>query len=299
MEHFSSDFFHPTTTPNLRLAIQFGVGLERVDVAAATKEGIAISNIPADGTGNAEATSEHAMFLTMSLLRYATTDLNRRFQNQELGGLPAPRTVYRKNVTVVGFGSVGKVLTRYLIHMGAHVTVVRNRSWESITADEDSSGCHDTQLLTEKGSKASSLDEALPTTDVLILAVTMTPETLHLMNHETISLLPRGALIVNVGRGPLVEYGAIRAALTSGAVGGFASDVGVGGHPTAPSEPWDPKDELSQLENTLFTPHVGGYTDYSYDKMANKIVDAIECVMRGDPPPVWVNAAAAAGSDQP
>jgi phosphoglycerate dehydrogenase-like enzyme len=132
------------------------------------------------------------------------------------------------------------------------------------------------------------LEVALPTTDLLILACIMTPETFHLLNDTTISLLPRGALVVNVGRGPLVEHGAILRALQSGHVGGFASDVGVG-HPTKPSEPWDPKDELSLLENTLFTPHVAGYSDYAYTIMANTIVDAIESVIAGSPPPVWVN----------
>lgn len=283
MEHFTADFF--SAAPNLRLAIQFGVGLERVDVTAATEAGIAISNMPADsGTGNAEATSEHAIFLAMSLLRYAAYDLPYRFESQILGGLPAPRTLFQKWITVIGFGSVGKVLTRYLIGMGAIVTVVRNTSWTAA----DNPNCSDTQLLQEKGTKASSLQEALPTTDVLILALTMTPATLHLINDETIALLPRGALVVNVGRGPLVEHRAILGALQSGAVGGFASDVGVG-HPTLPSEPWDPKDELSLHQNTIFTPHVGGYTDYSYDKMANRIVDAIVCINQGKPPPVWVN----------
>jgi phosphoglycerate dehydrogenase-like enzyme len=79
-------------------------------------------------------------------------------------------------------------------------------------------------------------------------------------------------------------------ALTSGTIGGFASDVGIGGHPTnKPSEPWDPHDELSQFPNVLFTPHVGGYTDYSYSIMAKKVVDSIEHIIRGEPPPVWVN----------
>lgn len=69
---------------------------------------------------------------------------------------------------------------------------------------------------------------------------------------------------------------------------GFASDVGVG-HPSKTSEPWDPQDDLSKLDNVIFTPHVGGYCDYSYGYMANKIVDGIEAVVSGNPPPVWVN----------
>jgi phosphoglycerate dehydrogenase-like enzyme len=99
-----------------------------------------------------------------------------------------------------------------------------------------------------------------------------------------------GALVVNIGRGPLVEYSAIREALESGKVGGFASDVGVG-HATKPSEPWDCQDEICHFPNAIFTPHVGGYTDYSYSTMTHAVVDAIENVMNGKPPKVWVNKA--------
>ena len=78
-------------------------------------------------------------------------------------------------------------------------------------------------------------------------------------------------------------------ALRSGQLGGFASDVGIG-HPTKPSEPWDPDDEISKLPNVLFTPPVGGYSDAAYEAMSQRIVDAVENVILGKAPPVWVNA---------
>jgi phosphoglycerate dehydrogenase-like enzyme len=211
-----------------------------------------------------------------------------------MGGIPIPRTLYKKRVTVVGFGAVGSCLVHYLVTMGADVTVVR-RKWPpperegaSDPAQDGSAGHSAATFLPSSIHKSTSLREALPTTQVLILACTLTPETVHCINRETIGLLPPGALVVNVARGGLVEHGAMLEALKSGAVGGFASDVGVG-HPTKPSEPWDPHDEISQLPNVLFTPHVGGYTDYSYSVMSRMVVDAIEHVGRGEPPPVWVN----------
>jgi phosphoglycerate dehydrogenase-like enzyme len=299
MEKFSSDFFHPTTTPNLRLAIQYGVGLEGMDLHAATNAGIAVSNIPADGTGNAQATSEHALFLAISLLRYdAQNEFSRRFQERSLGGLPIPRTLYQKRVTVVGFGAVGSCLTNYLVTMGADVTVVRRRPWEMAIADTVDSinkkGVNNQDksyaplFALDRIRKLNSLSEALPETQVLFLACPLTPETLHCINKETIALLPKGALVINIARGGLVEYEAMLEALLSGSVGGFASDVGIG-HPTKPSEPWDPEDEICSLPNVLFTPHVGGYSDVAYGIMASKIVDAIEHIVRGEPPPVWVN----------
>jgi phosphoglycerate dehydrogenase-like enzyme len=280
MERFDDAVFEAAVAnenETLRLVMQFGVGLEGVDVESATEKGIAVSNIPAQKTLNAEATAEHGVFLAMSLLRYAH-DLPRRFDAKELGGLPIPRTLFGKRVTVVGYGAVGSTLAKYLTELGAHVTVVRRRPWSTEDNNDDSGSIQ----------RAHSLAEALPTTDLVILACPATPETLHMMNDDTLALLPEGALIVNIGRGPLVEHGAILRALDSGQVGGFASDVGVG-HPDKPSEPWDPSDALSRHPRTLFTPHIGGYSDASYEHMSEAVVRAIECVIRGESPPVWVN----------
>uniref|UniRef100_A0A7S4HHJ2 D-isomer specific 2-hydroxyacid dehydrogenase NAD-binding domain-containing protein n=1 Tax=Odontella aurita TaxID=265563 RepID=A0A7S4HHJ2_9STRA len=277
MQHFDKDFI--SSAPHLRLIQQFGVGLERVDVEEATRNGIAVSNVPAIGSGNAEATSEHALFLAMSLLRRAFHDLPRRFEDGELGGLPLPRTLRGKHVTVVGYGAVGSTLCHYLVTLGAHVTAVRRREWCPIRDEE------------VKVKMLPCIKESLPTTDIVILACTATPETWHLLNDDTIALLKPGALVVNVARGPLVEYNAILEAVKTGAVGGFASDVGVG-HPSKPSEPWDPHDELSRHPNTIFTPHVGGYCDISYGehgKITEAVVNSIECAIRGKPPPNWVN----------
>ncbi len=280
MEAFPKDFFAPEITPKLRLVVQFGVGLEGVDVNEATERGIAVSNVPAEGTGNAQATSEHAVYLAISLLRgFPTEDYLSRFPNRSLGGLPIPRTLYQKQVTVVGYGAVGSCLVKYLSALGAQVTVVRKTPWEATKNTEDSIF------------KAGSLEEVLPNTDVLFLACTLTKETRSLINESTIALLPRGALVVNIARGALVDHSSMFSALQSGQIGGFASDVGIG-HSTKPSEPWDPDDEICNLgpnANVLFTPHVGGYCDASYSIMVQKIADSIEHVARGEAPPIWVN----------
>eukprot|EP00581_Thalassiosira_minuscula_P007346 CAMPEP_0183703542 /NCGR_PEP_ID=MMETSP0737-20130205/1246_1 /TAXON_ID=385413 /ORGANISM="Thalassiosira miniscula, Strain CCMP1093" /LENGTH=349 /DNA_ID=CAMNT_0025930313 /DNA_START=33 /DNA_END=1079 /DNA_ORIENTATION=+ len=276
MEFFDEEFLERAT--KLRLVQQFGVGLERVDVPFATQHGIAVSNVPALHSANAQATAEHALLLSMMLLRHVTTELPRRLRERELGGLPLPRTIFGKNVTVVGYGSVGSTLCHYLIEMGANVTAIRSRNWCPILDEH------------VRATKLSCITEALPTTDILILACTVTPDTWHLVNDQTLSLLPSNAIVVNVGRGPLVEYHSILSALKEGTIGGYASDVGVG-HDTKPSEPWDPNDELSLLPNTIFTPHVGGYTDVSYGEegsITRAVVEGMESVLlEGCPIPVW------------
>ena len=68
----------------------------------------------------------------------------------------------------------------------------------------------------------------------------------------------------------------------------FASDVGVG-HPGVPSEPWDPTDALSRHPRAYFTPHLGGYTDVSYDNVSAHVATAIRAVLRQESPDVWLN----------
>ena len=92
MQRFDAAFLQAAT--KLVLVQQYGVGLEGIDIQTATKLGIAVSNVPANGTGNAQATSEHALLLSMSLLRQTATELPKRLQNQILGGLPAPKTLF-------------------------------------------------------------------------------------------------------------------------------------------------------------------------------------------------------------
>jgi len=219
------------------------------------------------------------------LRSFPTQDYLSRFPNRSLGGLPLPRTIYRKKATIVGYGAVGSCLARYLTVLGASVTVLRKTPWENATNSNQQSNS------LPSIHKAKSVKEAFPDTDILFLACILTPETKSLLDSSTMALLKPGALVVNVARGALVDYDAMFSSLRSGHIGGFASDVGIG-HPTKASEPWDPNDPICHLgpnANVLFTPHVGGYCDASYDVMVRVIADAIEHVVRGEPPPVWVN----------
>lgn len=273
MQPFDAKYLE--SNPDLRFVQQVGVGLEGVDLQRATELQVAVSNVPAQGTGNAQATSELGVFLAMHLLRHVP-DWKRRVDAAEIGGLPLPRALCGKRVTVVGYGSIGKVLVSYLLALGADVTVVR-RSWPSDDTDD-------------RIRKSTSLEEALPEShDILFLACVLTPETKHMLNEQTMRLLKPSSLIVNIGRGALVEYEALQSALEDDRIGGFASDVGIGYTDGRPAEPVDPNDPLRRHANVLFTPHVAGYTDYAYDNMGHVIVDALERVQQGLTPGNWAN----------
>jgi len=288
MERFSGELLRDS--PLMQCVQQFGVGLEGVDAEACDELGIFLANMPGSATGNAEATAEIALWLTLGALRGAggTGDggeLAQKFQARILGGSPLPLTLHGKRITVVGYGSVGRVLCRYFSFLGAsRVAAVRRSPWSSVFDDSNDSESLERRLI-----RAESLDSALlNTTDVLVLACPLDDSTRGLVDAKLLADLPPGAVVVNVGRGPLVEHAAVLSGLESGRLRSYASDVGVG-HPTKASEPWDPEDPLSLHPRTLFTPHVGGYADIPWRTMANLCADAIQAVHRGDPPAFCVN----------
>ena len=122
--------------------------------------------------------------------------------------------------------------------------------------------------------------KALPSTDLLILTCTRTPETVHMIHADTLRLFPPTALVVNIGRGPWVAYDALRDALEDNRIAGLAS-----------SEPWDPADALSRHPHTLFTPHVGGWLCGLLEWENGRVGGG--CNRERDvgerPPAVWVN----------
>lgn len=246
----------------LKLVIQFGVGLEGVDVEGCTSLGIAVANIPSATSENATATAEHGLFLTMWALRKG---MESTFQSQRLGGRLTTQLA-GKTVCVVGHGSVGKRLSTILRCLGARTIVAHaHRSWregESCEGDER-------VTLEERG-------DAL----AVVLCCPLTSETRGMVNDGFVRGMRYGSILVNVGRGPLVQRNAVLDALNSGQVGAFASDVGIDDC-QRPSEPWDPSDPISLHPNALFTPHVGGYSDKSYSNMAHAVADAVQALIDG------------------
>lgn len=296
------------SAPRLKLVMQFGVGVEGVDRDACTRLGIVLSNIPADESGNAAATAEHALFLILTGLRGGVEYLQDGFAGRILGGPATARQLAKKKVLVVGHGSVGRKLVQLVLAFDAEVSVAHgHRAWD--LADEIDTRVQGTidsdQLKTGTSEKF----------DVVVLGCPLTWQTRGLVDDSFCTRLLRdNGILVNVGRGPLVLRSAILNALDTGSLAFFASDVGIldddlssssgssssssdGGAVVSPpkivrsrpSEPWDPDDALSRHPRAYFTPHVGGYSDGAYDFMSSAIADAIASIARSEPPVVWLN----------
>lgn len=183
-------------------------GFNNVDVAAAAELGITITRVPAYSP---HAVAEHAVALLLTLNRRIHRAHNRvREQNFSLAGLVG-FDIHGKTVGIVGTGKIGRVAAQIFRGFGARV----------LGYDP----CRDDTWSQEHGVDYADLDTVLQASDVLSLHLPLTPETLHLINQDTLARMKPGAYLINTSRGKLVETTALIAALKSGRLGGVALDV--------------------------------------------------------------------------
>lgn len=166
-----------------------------------------------------------------------------------------------RRVLLVGYGGVGKAVAARLAGFEAHLTAVASRA-----RDEDGVHVHG----------VDELPALLPDAEVVVLTLPGGDATRHIIGDRELSLLPEGALVVNVGRGTLIDTDALVAHLRRGRVRA-ALDV------TDP-EPLPPQHPLWSLPGVLVSPHVGGDTSAMRPRIARLVRDQIERMLRGDPP---------------
>jgi len=261
-----------TAGKKLRVVGRAGVGLDNVDVKAATERGILVVNAP---SGNVVSAAEHAVALLLAMLRKvpeAQVSLKAgewkrtKFVGTELQG---------KTVGLVGLGQVGARVAARL--RGWHVTLL---AFDPYVTPERAS---------ELGVKPVSLDELLSKSDVVSLHTPVTPETTGLLNAERFGRMKKGAFLVNCARGALVDDAALVAALDSGRLGGAALDVYA-------VEP--PKDfALMKHPKIVCTPHLGASTVEAQDRVAVETVEMLAEALKGSPFVAAVNLPFPPGGD--
>eukprot|EP01032_Pedospumella_encystans_P013691 gene13691-15746_t len=237
----------------LSMVMQFGVGLEGVDIPNATQAGVWVCKIPSEGTGNAQSCAEHAIFLALSLLR----NVSGMKKSLESGGLgnPMGRTLYKSTAIVYGYGGIGKQLVNRLLAFEMNVIVVT----KSGLCPESNEGSNNDER--ETGQNADNMG---------------------FVNKDFIAQLKPGVLIVNVARGGMVNYDDVYEALLSGAVGGLGTDV-------FSPEPFPLDTPILSHPNVIATPHIAGVTEVSYRNMAEKVAENVERIMLGEAPVGAVN----------
>ncbi|KAL4418773.1 hypothetical protein ABPG77_010378 [Micractinium sp. CCAP 211/92] len=286
--------------PRLKLIIQYGVGVEGVDICTATELGIWVTNIPSAGTGNAASCAEHAIFLMLAALRQhnAMADSIR----QRRLGVPLGQTLLGKTVLIVGFGNIARELAVRLKPFGVRITALRRKPWgrQARHAEQQDAGqalcrpfpgCQpDPGLeaaaeaaLADRGCWGQDSARLAAEADIIAVTCHQDEQNRGMVGAEFLAHCKRGVRIINVARGGLLDYEAVREGLDSGKIAGLALDV-------QEHEPVDPEHWLAQHPSVYLTPHIAGVTELSYRSMAEIVADAVRRVGQGRPPERLLNA---------
>uniref|UniRef100_A0A0D9WXH8 Phosphoglycerate dehydrogenase n=1 Tax=Leersia perrieri TaxID=77586 RepID=A0A0D9WXH8_9ORYZ len=240
----------------MKIIMQYGVGLEGVDVNAATEQRIKVARIPGKTTGNAVSCAEMAIYLTLGVLRKQKV-MDTAVKLKDLG-IPVGDTIFGKSVLILGFGAIGVELAKRLRPFGVKILATK-RNWSS-----DTLPCDIDELVDKKGGPEDMYDLAGEADIVGIV------------DHKFLSAMKKGSYLVNIARGRLLDYDAVFDNLKSGHLGGLGIDV-------AWTEPYDPEDPILKFSNVIITPHIAGVTEYSYRTMAKVVGDVALKLHSGEP----------------
>ena len=243
--------------PNLRAISNYAVGVDNVDVDAATARGIPVGNTPGVLT---ESTADIALALMLGIARrLAEGEAFVRAGQWSTWepGLMLGRDLHGATVGIVGYGRIGQAVGRRL----------------------EGFGC---ELLTTSRSGGVSLDELLERSDFVTLHCPLTPATRGLIGDDALARMKPTAYLVNTARGPVVDADALARALHAGEIAGAALDV------TDP-EPLPGDHPLLDAPNLLVVPHVGSATHATRGRMADIAVDNLLAGLAGKPMPHSVN----------
>ncbi|SDE56889.1 C-terminal binding protein [Auraticoccus monumenti] len=248
--------------PEVRVVSRYGVGVDTVDVAAATELGVAVCNVPDYGT---EAVSDHAIALVVATIRgLGALDRGVRAGRYDLGSssvLPI-RQFSSQVLGVLGCGRIGAATARKAAALGFRVLV------------------HDARLTegssTAEGWPVVALEQLLAESDVVSVHTPLVADTHHLLDAGAFAAMKRGAVLVNTSRGGVVDTDALVEALSSGQLHGAGLDV-LEEEPVATDHP------LTGLDNVILTPHTAFYSEESYGELKRRTAQNAVDVLRGEP----------------
>ncbi|CAN1192463.1 D-3-phosphoglycerate dehydrogenase 1, chloroplastic [Linum perenne] len=250
----------------LKVVGRAGVGIDNVDLAAATEHGCLVVNAP---TANTVAAAEHGIALLAAMARnVAQADASvkaGKWQRNKYVGV----SLVGKTLAIMGFGKVGTEVARRAKGLGMHVIA------HDPYAPADRARAIGVELVT--------FDEAIATADFISLHMPLTPTTSKMLNDETFAKMKKGVRIVNVARGGVIDEEALVRALDNGIVAQAALDVFT-------VEPPSPESKLVQHENVTVTPHLGASTIEAQEGVAIEIAEAVVGALKGELAATAVNA---------
>jgi D-3-phosphoglycerate dehydrogenase len=252
--------------PSLKVVARAGVGLDNVDIKAATTAGVMVVNAPTSNIiSAAELTFGHILSLARHIPAAHASLAAGAWKRSSYTGVE----LYEKTVGIIGLGRIGALITQRLQAFG--VTVIAYDPYVT------------TARAQQLGVELVSLDDLLRRADFTTIHMPRTPETLGMISDAQFALMKPTAFVVNVARGGLIDEDALHRALTSNTIAGAGLDVFV-------AEP--PKDSpLLALPNVVVTPHLGASTDEAQEKAGVSVAKSVRLALGGELVPDAVNVA--------
>ena len=254
--------------PKLKVVSRMGVGVDSIDLEAATDLGVLACNVP--GVNTVEV-ADHAMALLLALTRELVGNVNAT-KSGEWGRPTSPIRTYQRAVRriaghtmgIIGFGNIGRAFAQRIRGFGPARVVAYDPYVDQSAAD-----LYGVQMV--------DFDELLKCADFITIHCSGTEETRHLVDADALSKMKPTALLVNTSRGPVVDGFALAKALEAGEIEAAALDV-------TEIEPVPGDHPLLSLPNVLLTPHLAGFSPMFLSECPQKQAENVIRVLQGQPP---------------
>ena len=249
--------------PRLRFICVLATGYNIIDTEAAARQGVVVANIPAYSTMSvAQMAFAHILNITNHVASYAREVADGKWTNcpdfcfwdsalTELAG---------KTMGIVGLGNTGMATARIAVAMGMKVVAMTSKSADTLP----------------EGITPAPLDDVLASADVVSLHCPLTPSTRHLINAASIAKMKPSAILINTGRGPLVDEQAVADALNGGRLAAFGADV-------LSQEPPRGDNPLLSARNCFLTPHIAWATIEARTRLMSTATENVRQFIAGEP----------------
>jgi D-3-phosphoglycerate dehydrogenase len=250
--------------PKVKAIAKLGVGLDTVDIEAASRHGVVVFYTPG---ANNQAVADHTFALILSLarkIRCCDQSLReKRWEHTKIIGVE----IWHKTIGIIGLGAIGRCVA--LRAKGFQMKIVAcDPYWPA-------------EFAAEQGIEQLPLDELLKVSDIVTIHAPLTPENKELINARTLGLMKPAAFLINAARGGIVNEADLHQALESGRIAGAGLDV------FEQEPPFD--SPLLELENVVLTPHTAAFTHEAMNNMSMGVVDQLIDYYRGKKPVHLVN----------
>ena len=249
--------------PKLKYIGVLATGYNVVDVEAARERGIIVTNVPAYSTESvAQMAFAHLLTVTNRTEHYAIQNRNGKWTScPDFAYWDTPLTeLANKTFGIAGLGNIGKRVAAIALAFGMKVLAYTSKRVEDLPS----------------GIIKRTMAELLAESDVVSLHCPLTPDTRHLINRETIGRMKPSAILINTGRGPLVNEQDVAEALKAGRLRAYCADV-------LSEEPPRADNPLLQCENAFITPHIAWATEEARTRLIAVAIDNVKAFVKGMP----------------